>query len=257
LLREFTELQESKPAPAHAQAVSDPDKQQQHRGGWQAQEQVSGDSGSGSSYLRVLELGCGCGNSIFPLLEKLDNLYCIGVDFSETAIALLKQHPAYLARDRRCEAYVSDVVTELANGELQRKTGIVDGSIDVILLIFVLSAIAPEHYDGIFTSLRRLLAPGGRILFRDYGYGDAAQARFVQAGNKSLDGDAFFVRHDGTRAYFFTTSLIADLAARHQLTLLENHYVTRQIENKKLSTIMDRCWIQSKLQLPHSSSSSQ
>jgi SAM-dependent methyltransferase len=194
--------------------------------------------------VRALELGCGVGNTIFPLQEKLPELHCVGVDFSDTAIRLLKENPLF--RPDRCEGYVVDIVHD----NLQQKTSIPNGTIDVALLIFVLSAIAPEHYDRILSDLVRLMAPGGYILFRDYGNGDAAQKQFEESGSKRLNESAtFFVRDDGTRAYFFDTDLIETLAARHNLEVIENIFVRRQIENKKMSKVMDRCWIQAKLRL--------
>jgi len=45
------------------------------------------------------------------------------------------------------------------------------------------------------------------ILFRDYGLGDTAQERFsAKSGEKKLE-ENFFVRHDGTRAYYFSTGM--------------------------------------------------
>lgn len=47
----------------------------------------------------------------------------------------------------------------------------------------------------------QVLKPGGMVLFRDYGLNDHAMLRFSK-GHKLAD--SFYVRQDGTRAFFFS-----------------------------------------------------
>lgn len=47
----------------------------------------------------------------------------------------------------------------------------------------------------------QVLQPGGSVLIRDYGLHDHAQLRFDA---KSKISDNFYVRQDGTRAYYFS-----------------------------------------------------
>ena len=49
-----------------------------------------------------------------------------------------------------------------------------------------------------------MLKPGGMILFRDYGLYDHAMLRFSKGHKIS---DQFYVRQDGTRAYYFSEGI--------------------------------------------------
>jgi hypothetical protein len=51
----------------------------------------------------------------------------------------------------------------------------------------------------------KALKPGGYFLIRDYAKGDLAELRF-DTGRKKIS-DSFFVRKDGTRAYYSTTGI--------------------------------------------------
>lgn len=50
----------------------------------------------------------------------------------------------------------------------------------------------------------QVLKPGGMVLFRDYGLYDHAMLRFSKGHKIS---DQFYVRQDGTRAYYFSEGI--------------------------------------------------
>lgn len=88
----------------------------------------------------TFQVGCGVGNSVFPIIQTAKNkpLYIYCCDLSETAISLVKQHADY--SESCCHAFVYDVTSKSENFPFP------EHSLDVIALIFVLSAINPERY---------------------------------------------------------------------------------------------------------------
>lgn len=80
--------------------------------------------------------------------------------------------------------------------ELLEKTG---QGVDIISLIFVLSAIHPDKFQAAISNLYRCLRPGGMVLVRDYGLYDMAMLRF---GPGSKLGERLYVRQDGTRLVY-------------------------------------------------------
>lgn len=93
-----------------------------------------------SAGFRILEVGCGTGSTVFPLLEantlKQSYVYCC--DFSPKAVELVKSHQEY--DPAKCHAFVCDISAEDAQFPFP------ENSLDIILIIFVLSAITPEKY---------------------------------------------------------------------------------------------------------------
>jgi hypothetical protein len=65
------------------------------------------------------------------------DLFVYGCDYAPTAVELVRKHPAYVAA--RCHAFVCDVAYD--------DVGLPDGSLDLVLLIFALSALQPSECD--------------------------------------------------------------------------------------------------------------
>ncbi|WFD43698.1 tRNA(Thr) (cytosine(32)-N(3))-methyltransferase [Malassezia psittaci] len=153
--------------------------------------------------MRIVEVGCGAGNTVFPLLEMNQNpaLDLVACDYAEQAVNVVKTNP--LCQDPpmgHCQAHVWDLSAGTA-GEASLPPGIDPGSVDIVVLVFVFSALHPREWASAVNNVYTMLRPKtGLVLFRDYGRHDLPQLRFKK--NRLLD-DNFYVRGDGTRVYFF------------------------------------------------------
>lgn len=91
-------------------------------------------------------------------------------------------------------------------------------SVHLVTLLFVLSAISPDKMAAVVSNLHSVLRPGGMVLLRDYGLFDHAMLRFGR-GHKIQE--QFYVRQDGTRAYYFSQGQVLasdDTFVQHTLT---------------------------------------
>ncbi|XP_001518238.1 tRNA N(3)-methylcytidine methyltransferase METTL2A [Ornithorhynchus anatinus] len=202
--------------------------------------------GASATY-RILEVGCGVGNTVFPILQTNNDpglfVYCC--DFSTTAVDLVQANSEY--DPSRCFAFVHDLCDE------HKSYPMPEGSLDIIILVFVLSAVDPDKMQNAITRLSCLLKPGGRILLRDYGRYDMAQLRFKTGRCLS---ENFYVRGDGTRVYFFTQDELHGLFSSAGLEKVQNVVDSRLQVNRGRQLTMYRIWIQCRYRKPLPSSPS-
>ncbi|XP_071102166.1 tRNA N(3)-cytidine methyltransferase METTL6-like [Haliotis cracherodii] len=187
----------------------------------------------------ILEVGCGVGNFIFPLLEEDKNLYFHACDFSKRAVEFVKSNPLYDAA--RCNAFQCDLTVDDLLDNVPPDT------VDAVSMIFVLSAIHPDKMLAALHNVFKVIRPGGCILFRDYGLYDYAMLRFAP-GHKLSDN--FYVRQDGTRAYYFSIENLENVMTSAGFTVSKNEYVKRETVNRKEGICVPRIFVQGKFVKP-------
>ena len=204
----------------------------------------------------LLEVGCGCGNFALPLLDKSNSdkkpedaaqlpsdlvIYCC--DISDKAIEILSSNSVFLVNSpQRIQAFVADITApDAVEQQLEKKLG--QNKMDFVSLIFVLSALDPNQMGQAITNLERVLKPNGMVLFRDYAIYDTAMLRFSE---KSKICDQFYVRQDGTRAYFFSKDQLIKLFEQFNFQCQSISYVQSETVNKATNNRFSRVFLQAK-----------
>lgn len=188
----------------------------------------------------MLEVGCGVGNLIFPLIADNRNDYFVfACDFSSRAVELVQSNELY--DTLRMKAFTCDITKPDIFDEVPAQ------SLDIITMVFVLSAIHPSNFQQVAENLFKLLKPHGMLLFRDYGQYDMTQLRF-KPGNKIADN--FYVRQDDTRSYFFNTDETKSLFESAGFEVLQNNFIERRTINKKENINVQRWFLQGKYRKP-------
>lgn len=190
----------------------------------------------------VLEIGCGVGNSLIPLMELNPDKYFIGFDCSKTAVELFQKREDF--NKEKCHLFVLDPITEEINSQVP------NNSIDVAILIFVLSAIAPKHMDRVLKQIFDSLKPGGILLLRDYGQYDMTQMRFYAKKNPNKMAENYYRREDGTFTYFFEKETTNKLFGSVGFLCEDTKYDTRVLYNRKRMLKMYRVWIRGRFRKP-------
>lgn len=191
--------------------------------------------------ITLLEVGAGAGNTAFPILAVNHNplLKIHACDFSKTAVEVIRVNEAYDLKNIQADVW------DAASDELP--PGLEDGSVDIVVMIFIFSALSPSQWKQAVHNTYRLLKPGGEVLFRDYGRGDLAQVRFKKG--RYLE-ENFYVRGDGTRVYFFEEDELADIwtgkvvSEERGFEVLDLGIDRRLLVNRAKQLKMYRCWMQ-------------
>ena len=189
-----------------------------------------------------LEVGCGVGNTAFPLLALDDTATVYCCDFSKRAVDLCHARraklPTQALRDR-----IVPFVCDITNEPLTDVVPI--GSVDVCTMVFVLSAVSPEKMRDAVRNVSSVMRPNAeaRVLLRDYASGDLAQERFAAKSGQKL-AENFYVRGDGTRAFYFSPTNLKALFADFGMVVESLDVYERAITNRGQGVKMDRRWVQ-------------
>ncbi|GAU47956.1 hypothetical protein TSUD_06900 [Trifolium subterraneum] len=165
-------------------------------------------SGGGKNV--ILEVGCGAGNTIFPVIASYPDAFVYACDFSPRAIELVKMHEDF--KESHVHAFVSDLTAD----DLCKE--ITPSSVDIVTM------------------------PNGYVLLRDYATGDLAQERF--SGKDQKISDNFYVRGDGTRAYYFSNEFLTNLFKENGFDVHKIDVCCKEVENRSRELIMKRRWVQ-------------
>lgn len=191
---------------------------------------------------KILEIGCGVGNAVAYMLKANENtnlhLYCC--DISEKAIETLKKRDIYLNSSNNITCFQADICTNF-NDKLCANIEV--NSLDIITVIFTLSALKPELIQNTVCNLSKLLKIGGLILFRDYAQYDLTQLRFK---GRAYLKDNYYIRSDGTTSFFFTKQFVDNIFTEAGLTRIELKEDNRMLVNRSKSIKMCRRWLQAK-----------
>lgn len=190
----------------------------------------------------ILEVGCGAGNTFYPILAENGNpnLKIYACDYSKVAVDVVKKQPQFEPNHEKGIAYSS--VWDLANPEGNIPEDMEENQADYVIMIFVFSALHPEQWHQAMLNLNKVLKPGGKILFRDYGRYDLAQVRFKKG---RLLEDNFYIRGDGTRVYFFTEEELREIFCKDGGFEEEKIATDRRLlVNRKKQLKMYRNWLQ-------------
>ena len=185
--------------------------------------------------ITLLDMGCGVGNSFYPLITRLPNLYVNAFDFSKRAVNMAKTHPMYEKEKHRINLYDLDLVKD----EIPNKNN------DYGILMFVLSAIKPEEHEKVIEKISKVINKDGILYFRDYARYDMAQIRFAKR-KKNRVGDNLYMRKDKTLSYFFDKNEIENLFKKYGFSIVNSNLICRLIENRKEHKKMHRLWLQIK-----------
>ncbi|XP_051200730.1 uncharacterized protein [Lolium perenne] len=232
---------------------------------------------------KVLEVGCGNGSTVVSILRCSPSITVYACDCSEDTLQKANEivfntqgvdakdrfHPFLLDVSKEafpdwlfcnwCQslgAKAVDLSLDSGHHNIRNEQPIVlkenqccIHGIDVITMIFTLSAIP---YDIMLATLRRcvsVLKPGGLVLFRDYGIYDMTMLRFLP---HQRVGFREYIRADGTFSYYFSLDTVRELFDAAGLLELELEYCCVRSVNRKNGKNMRRVWVHGKFQKPTS-----
>ncbi|KAM7277036.1 hypothetical protein ACFE04_018902 [Oxalis oulophora] len=187
-----------------------------------------------------LRVGCGAGNTVYPLTATYPDVFVHACDFSPRAVNLVKSHKDF--SETRVSAFVCDPTRD------DLTQNISPSSVDIVTMIFVLSAVSPEKMALILHNIRKVLKPNGHVLFRDYATGDLAQERLTSKDQKISEN--FYVRGDGTRAFYFSNDFLTSLFKESGFEVEELDVCCKQVENRSRELLMNRRWVQAVFRFP-------
>lgn len=189
----------------------------------------------------ILEVGCGHGCTIFPLLAKecLTGVQFIATDYSAEALGILQMHSDFCSH--RIFQRQWDITQDFSHSTTfpnecdEFKTNC---RVDVVVCLFVLSALHPDRHIAALQNMRNILPDNGVILFRDYGICDMTMYR-----HKCRLSNHLYRRTDGTLSYYFDLDYLRSLCKATGFYPVELKYATVEVSNRKKGLVMRRVFV--------------
>ncbi|KAF7431046.1 hypothetical protein PC9H_006763 [Pleurotus ostreatus] len=181
----------------------------------------------GAGPTTIVEIGCGAGNAVFPLLSVNQNplLSIRAYDYSSHAVKVVQNHPLYTSPPM---GDIHSAVWDLTSAA-GLPDGLIPGSVNIVTMVFVLSALHPDEWNRALLNIYTMLKPGGLVFFRDYGRHDLTQLRFKTG--RMLD-ENLYIRGDKTRVYFFELDELALLfTGRRSEGVAQNTETTEYVDD--------------------------
>ncbi|PWA42778.1 methyltransferase-like protein 6 [Artemisia annua] len=136
-----------------------------------------------------------------------------------------------------CEDQMNVFVCNIAEDDLCDH--IMPASVDIVTIVFTLSAVSPEKMPIVLQNIGRILKPNGYVLLRDYAIGDYAQAMLMDKNR--LISENFYFRGDGTCSFYFSEDLLSELFVTAGFTVVDVNTYNREIENRAKNITMQCC----------------
>lgn len=218
----------------------------------------------------VLEVGCGSGSSCLPILRNCtDNTIILACDCSAKAVDVCKSVVESSTDTKNFGAFVSDPSLEsdetdtsfvqdvkaahmqlLTNETTTNNDDGVVGLADIVLMVFVLSAVPPKRVERFMQQIYEATKCGGKVCFRDYALYDLPMMRFkethsVHSTCSDSDGKTprLYERGDGTLSRFFSLDTIRDIFESAGFIMEELRYATVFNDNRKTGERLKRAFV--------------
>ena len=227
----------------------------------------------------ILEVGCGSGSSCLPILQHCNDektVKILACDCSSVAVevcqSVIDKYDDDDVTKRNFGAFVSDPSLEvdesdttfvqdvhaayvkLLGAERDTSTTITnlnEGLADIVLMVFVLSAIPPQRVSRSLQQIYNVIKKGGRVCFRDYALYDLPMMRFKEShcvhDTTCLDVDGvsprLYERGDGTLSRFFDLETVRHLFEGVGFVVEELRYATVYNDNRKTGERLKRAFV--------------
>ena len=223
----------------------------------------------------VLEVGCGSGSSCLPILRNCsENTIILACDCSAKAVDVCKSVVQSSTDAKNFGAFVSDPSLESdesdtyfaqdvkrAHGQLmESETTTIDDAVglaDIVLMVFVLSAVPPKRVPRFMKQIFDATKCGGKVCFRDYALYDLPMMRFKETHSihstcSDADGRTprLYERGDGTLSRFFSLDTIRDIFESSGFIMEELRYATVFNDNRKTGERSKRAFVHAVFRKP-------